>query len=103
MHEVAIQVLATVSERQGLDPLASRLTELRTWLASDMAEVELALRCDAAGDIDGGGLAQRAAAYLLDRPGKRIRPLCVVLAARLGGRRMDSAVRDLAAASIGPG
>jgi octaprenyl-diphosphate synthase len=99
MHEVAIQVLATVSERQGLDPLASRLTELRTWLASDMAEVELALRCDAAGDIDGGGLAQRAAAYLLGRPGKRIRPLCVILAARLGGRQTDSVVRDLAAAS----
>ena len=66
-------------------------------------------------DIRGYGepesdLAQRAAVHLLAQPGKRIRPLCVVLAARLGednGRSEDAKsdlpamtaeVRDLAVA-----
>jgi octaprenyl-diphosphate synthase len=44
-------------------------------------------------------LAERSAVWLLNRPGKRIRPLCVLLAARLGGRGLDRTVRDLALAA----
>ncbi len=97
MHDSSIGVLAPlarVSGRNGLDPLAERLTDLRSWLATDLAGVDQALATDG----DSGDLAARAASYLLARPGKRIRPLCVVIAARLGGRPADPTVRNLAAA-----
>ncbi len=98
MHEPAtrevLTPLAQVSARRGLDPLAARLTDLRSWLAADLAEVDRAL----APGAGGGPLAKRAADHLLSSPGKRIRPLCVILAARLGERRADRTVRDLATA-----
>lgn len=96
--------LAAVSSRQGLDPLADRLLDLRAWLAQDMAEVDRALAPNVrSAEGRPGDLAERAASYLLARPGKRIRPLCVVLAARLAdspGKNgvNDRAVHDLAAA-----
>lgn len=103
-----LEPLARVSRQEGLDPLAARLLELRHWLVDDLTSLD--------GAIDGidrdvamltpvatqgrpsGELARRAARYLLDRPGKRIRPLCVMLAARIGGRRLDPVVRNLAVA-----
>jgi octaprenyl-diphosphate synthase len=42
--------------------------------------------------------ARRAAGHLLRRPGKRIRPLCVMLGARMAGLRFDERVRHLAVA-----
>jgi octaprenyl-diphosphate synthase len=65
---------------RGLDSLAGRLADLRTWLSADLAEVERALRDAGAGDA----LAQKAARHLLDQDGKRLRPICVALAARTG-------------------
>ena len=46
----------------------------------------------------GDDLGWRSARYLLARPGKRIRPVCVALAARVGGRLFDGPVRDAAVA-----
>jgi octaprenyl-diphosphate synthase len=69
-----------VCEATGLDTLAGRLLELRTWLDGDLAEVERALEGAGAGDA----LAHKAARHLLDQDGKRIRPICVALAARTG-------------------
>jgi octaprenyl-diphosphate synthase len=86
--------LATVSRREGLDPLAERLLELRTWLAEDLVGLEAEI--DAMDAARAPDLATKAARHLLERPGKRIRPLCVMLSARLGGRRCDDVVRDLA-------
>lgn len=78
-HEVFTS-LEGVCEGRGLDSLAGRLVELRTWLAADLDDVERALRAAGAGDT----LAERSARHLLDQEGKRLRPICVALAARAG-------------------
>lgn len=98
-----LEPLSTAAGRNGATGLAERLAELRTWLADDLEALEQAVAGVHAGpdgaprtDLD---LAERSAAWLLGRPGKRIRPLCVMLAARLGGRGLDRTVRDLAVAA----
>lgn len=79
------------------DPLTARLHAIRAWLADDLAAVEgeLAARGATAAPPD---LAERAAAHLLARGGKRIRPLCALLAARLGPHD-PAAVRAVAVAA----
>jgi len=68
--------------------------DIQAWLKDELADLE--------GEMSPGpgghDLAERAANWILARPGKRIRPLCVLLSARLGGRHMDDTVRDLAVA-----
>ena len=99
-----LEPLEGVSRRVGLVPLSERLAELRGWLADDLGDLERAIQATtdladtAESDAEMGDLAARAARYLLARPGKRIRPLCVLLGARLGGRTLDRGVRDLAIA-----
>ena len=106
VNDVAMQPLVQVTGRHGLVSLSSRLSDLRNWLGEDLQTLEAALTaveasCQAAdgkqalsGAPHDGDTALRplpgtrvrgAAAHLLGRTGKRIRPLCVLLAARLGG------------------
>lgn len=73
--------LASVCEGRGLDSIAGRLDELRAWMERDMGDVERALRSVGAADDT---LAHKSARHLLDLSGKRLRPLCVALAARTG-------------------
>ena len=87
--------LASASRRAGADTVAQKLTAIRAWLVTDLVSLEEAIRPS----DDGGNLAERSGAYLLGRPGKRVRPLCVVLGARLGGREMDDAVKAAAVAA----
>lgn len=95
--DTALTPLANAARRNGVDELATRLVELRDWLADDLDALEQAVTAvHAATALD---LAEQSAAWLLGRPGKRIRPLCVMLAARLGGRGLDRTVRDLALAA----
>jgi octaprenyl-diphosphate synthase len=99
----ALEALVVTAERQGLDPMAARLLELRALLGSDLAEVEGALVglepvLEGEEAPGAGRLARRAARHLLVQPGKRIRPLCVLLAARAGGVGASAQVRDLAVA-----
>ncbi len=76
------------------DGLTSRLAELRLWIASDLVEVDAALA-----SIEPGATPMHGAAHhLLDLGGKRLRPLCVALAAR-AGTGFDRAARDLAVAA----
>ena len=88
--------LCRVTSRAGLSPLAERLWEIRTWLGGELRDLEEDL---ATVGRDRGNLAHRAAAHLLGRPGKRIRPLLVHLAARCGDAMPGDAVRHLAVAS----
>lgn len=97
-----MESLAGVARNAGVDPLAVKLVAIKRWLASDLAALDEAIGALDAASSDGASpesLAARASRYLLERPGKRVRPLCVILAARLGGRAMDGAVRDVAVAS----
>lgn len=101
--DTVLKPLVAVTERVGLAPLSSRLATIRAWLSDDLAHLERAIRdgADAAelGDFDvEEHLAVQTARYLLGRPGKRIRPLCVMLGARMGGRELDREVKDLAVA-----
>ncbi len=101
-REPVLDPLANVARAHGVDPLAERLDELKALLADDLMSVELAIQgIDAEvrnAPPEDGLLARRAARQLLDCPGKRIRPLCVMLAARMGGRALDDVVRNLAVA-----
>ena len=101
--DTVLKPLVAVTERVGLAPLSSRLASIRAWLSDDLAHLERAIRdgADAAelGEFEvEEHLAVQTARYLLGRPGKRIRPLCVMLGARMGGREMDREVKDLAVA-----
>lgn len=86
--------LLSVCKDQGLDALGERMGELQTLLNEDMHEIELSI-----GDVGRRGetLVHQAAKHLLDHSGKRIRPVCVVLAARTGDG-FTPAARKLAVA-----
>lgn len=80
VQEDVFSHLEGVCAGRGLDTLAGKLVELRTWLADDLVEVERALAVAGAGDT----LAHKSVRHLLDQDGKRLRPICVALAARVG-------------------
>lgn len=96
----ALKALEEASTRAGETPLAARLADLRTWLSGDLKAFDRAISdlagAQAAHDQHG---TQRAARHLLLQPGKRLRPMCLLLAARLGGRSLDGPVRDVAIAA----
>ena len=92
--DAVLTPLATTTSRIGLDPLALRLLELRAWLDDDLRSLEAGI-ADVQ-NVPQPDLAERAANHLLSQSGKRIRPLCVIISARLGDHPMDAVVRDLA-------
>ena len=101
-----LEPLARASERHAAPELAAHLRDLELWLADDLQALEYGLqallpaaasRPSSAGGLPGARV-RGAAAHLLALPGKRIRPVCVLLAARLGGRSLDHDLRRLAVA-----
>jgi octaprenyl-diphosphate synthase len=72
--------LVGVCEDKGLDALSKKLIELRGWLAADLEQVESAI----GGVGRAEDVAQKSVRHLLDQGGKRLRPVCVALAARVG-------------------
>lgn len=78
-----IEILRRLEEicaRRGLGRMARRLGDLVTFVASDLEEIEGAL-----GELPRHPrLVGDAGWHLLDHGGKRLRPLCVALASRLG-------------------
>ena len=83
--------LGRVCSAEGLDSMATELDRMTEFLGSDLALVEaelekLPVRLDVVG---------RAANHLLSAGGKRLRPLSVLLAARMGSG-FSPAVREIA-------
>ena len=97
-------VLALLSDasaaHQGAS-LSATLDELREWMGSDLAEVEAGLAAlSRSTSIEGGSdttPVNHSARHLLSLAGKRLRPLCVALAARVGSG-FSPAARELAIA-----
>jgi octaprenyl-diphosphate synthase len=88
-----LSLLSNVSATHGVDGLSAKLVELRSWMGADLAEVEAGLAA-----IDGNGTPMhKSARHLMRLGGKRLRPLCVALAARVGAG-FGSAARELAIA-----
>jgi octaprenyl-diphosphate synthase len=83
--------LADLSADQGPDGMAARLVDLRALTASDLVECEEVL----AALPHGPSRVRQAAGHLLALGGKRLRPLCVALAARVGAGYGEAA-RELA-------
>jgi octaprenyl-diphosphate synthase len=88
-----LPVLAAVADGQTLSSLAERLAELRELAGSDMAETE----ADLATLARPANVVAKSAHHLLDLGGKRLRPLCVALAARVGAG-FSPAARHIAVA-----
>ena len=85
--------LSGVAQRASLDPLAFQLASVKRWMQEDLKRMQSKLdEISASGGDETGNLAEKAARYFLAQPGKRIRPLCVILAARMGGRACDEEV-----------
>jgi octaprenyl-diphosphate synthase len=86
--------MVQVSRDHDLESLQARLIDLRTFLEGDLAQVEEQLA-----SIDRHPTPMHYSAHhLIAGGGKRIRPMCVALAARLGSG-FDAAARDLAVAA----
>lgn len=86
--------LEAVTHARDLDALSQQLLELRRWVGSDLDDVERELREAERADTP----TQLAARHLICLGGKRLRPLCVALAARVG-TGFHRAARDLAVAA----
>lgn len=95
----SLSALARFSAAGGLTQLADRLMALRQWLFSDLGSIENSINefIDALRE-DEPALARKTAAHLLGRPGKRIRPMCVMLGSRIGGGSFDNRVQCAAIA-----
>jgi octaprenyl-diphosphate synthase len=86
--------LEDIARVRGASSIEDRIAELRGFLSEDLAAVEEAL---GALDVRDTPLHD-SAEHLVSAGGKRLRPLCVALAARIG-RGFDERVRDLAVAA----
>ncbi|HET6614025.1 MAG TPA: polyprenyl synthetase family protein [Kofleriaceae bacterium] len=85
--------LGTVCRRRGHPGLAENLASLAVWIAGDLADFQAELS-----SVErGAGVVRESAAHLLDLGGKHLRPMCVALAAKLGGGFSEPA-RQLAVA-----
>ncbi len=92
-----LPALTRQAQLADLDALDRHLVELQTLLAEQLVDVEAVIQA-----TRGPTLAQRAGHHLLAAGGKRLRPLCTLLAARLGApddaAQARKHARDLAVA-----
>ncbi|MCA9541906.1 MAG: polyprenyl synthetase family protein, partial [Myxococcales bacterium] len=93
----ALEALEAVVRRHALAEQGARFTEAQGWLAHDLVAIDQALR--AVMVESDANAATQASRHLLKCSGKRLRPMCVAVAAHLGGRAFDAPVRDVAVAT----
>ncbi len=86
--------LEAVSASRGDEAVGRKIVDLRAWVEADLADVER----DLAALDHAPAPVGPAAAHLLALGGKRLRPLCVALASRLGAG-FSRPARDLAVAA----
>ncbi len=87
-----ITTLQSVCDEQGLLDLAGRLADLSDLVRWDLANLEQSLD-----ELSGDDVVRRGGLHLLNRPGKRLRPMCLALGARVGSG-FGAAARQLAVA-----
>jgi len=91
-----IEQLGNLCRSRGLPDLAARLISLHQWIEDELRSFEAELSTVPRGER----AAQKASHHLLDLGGKYLRPMCVMLAAKLGtgADGIDQATRQLAVA-----
>jgi len=85
--------LRAVCDSQGLGDLSAHLADLADLVKWDMAALEEGIQ----GLPVGQSVVHKSAHHLLEIAGKRLRPMCVVLASRLG-KGLDERTRDFGVA-----
>ncbi|MEZ6186238.1 MAG: polyprenyl synthetase family protein [Planctomycetota bacterium] len=95
-----LQTLVGVAHARCGGELGERLSDVFGWLQDGLERLDV----DLSGMVQELGTAptldsRRAAGHLLGTTGKRLRPLCVLLTARAGGREFDAQVRAAAVAA----
>jgi len=88
--------LVSVARTRGLADLAEALVALNEFVADDLSAIEAELERTPTRD----DLVGHSARHLLDLEGKRLRPLCVSLASRLGTGSSDAVLRLAAAVEL---
>lgn len=85
--------LRAVCDEQGLGDLSAHLADLAGLVQWDMKALEDSIR-----DLPTGeSIVHKSAHHLLEKAGKRLRPMCVVLASRVGNG-LDDRTRDFGVA-----
>lgn len=87
-----LERLQSLCGENDLPDLEAKLADLAAFVGSDLAPIDEALRA-----VSGERAAHQGAAHLLSLGGKRLRPICVALAAKLG-RGFDERALSLAVA-----
>lgn len=92
-HNDLLTMLSLLCAKVGDTEQAQKLGELTQSIAADLQTVETSLH----GFEEGSTSVHKSVHHLLERGGKRLRPLCVVLATRMG-QGFNSNARELATA-----
>ncbi|MBM4292470.1 MAG: polyprenyl synthetase family protein, partial [Deltaproteobacteria bacterium] len=93
-----LHTLSRAAERHEAADLGLRLVEMRRLMSADLKALEEAVAGVADAAARPQSLGWRCARHLLSRAGKRVRPVCVLLAARMGGRPFDEEAQAVALA-----